>query len=172
MFKIVGVLLILGSFTAVGISAKQVLAQRIKTLKSFINALEILHSEICQRLTPIPQIINQLCDKRIGKSHEFFKLLNDAIIADDTHSLSYKWNKSINDSFEILGLDENDSRIIADLSSFLGRYDAQEQSRHILYTKKLLISNLKLAQNEMDTKGDVYRTCAIAAGIILVLVLV
>ena len=91
---------------------------------------------------------------------------------DDNLSMTFKWMKSMREYGASVGLTQDDVVILCDLAEFIGKYDVQAQLNSIAYAKTRLTKQLDIASMEMKSKGNVYRTCCVAAGILLVLVLI
>lgn len=172
MLKMIGIVLIIGSFTGIGMSQRQRFRGHVVVLGDMISVLDMISSELSFHLTSIPEMIAQLAqDKRPPVAH-IFGAMHTMVQQDDSLSLTYKWMKAFRDYGHDAGLTEEDIRILCDLSEFIGKYDARAQQKSVDYAKERLSRQLEIASAELKSKGMVYRTCCIAAGILLVLVLI
>lgn len=172
MLKILGTILIIGSFSAIGISAKQTMLRRVRAISSVIAALEIISSELSYKLTTLPDIIGLLASDSRPAIREIFRDMLRQMKKEDGLSLEYKWMKAFKTSGAEAGLSSEEILLLCDLSSFIGKYDVEQQLKTLSYTKRRLENCLKVSKDEMKSKGNVYRTCSIAAGILLVLILI
>lgn len=172
MLKMIGIVLIIGSFTGIGMSQRQRFRGHVVVLGDLISVLDTISGELSFHLTSIPEIIAQLAqDKRPSIAH-IFGAMHTLVQQDDSLSLTYKWMKAFRDHGRDAGLTDEDIGILCDLSEFIGKYDARAQQKSVDYAKERLSRQLEIASAEMKSKGAVYRTCCIAAGILLVLVLI
>ncbi len=172
MLKALGIVMILCSFTGIGMAQKQQYQGRVKTLQALLSALDLIAGELSFRLTSIPDIITLLTkSSNAGVSALFFKL-RQSMAEDDGLSPAYKWMKVFQTHGETVGLQHEDIAILCDMSDFIGKYDSKSQQNCIAHARQRLEVQLKQAEQEVKSKGTVYRTCCIAAGGLLVLVLI
>lgn len=172
MLKIIGIVLIIGSFTGIGVSQRQQFRGHVVVLGDMISILDVIASELSFHLTSIPDIVAKLAQDQRPTVAKVFGTMHDMIEKDDNLSLAFKWMKAFRDCGQEIGLSLEDIGILCDLSEFIGKYDAQAQQKSIDYAKSRLSRQLEIASTEMKSKGTVYRTCCVAAGILLVLVLI
>ena len=172
MLKIIGIVLVIGSFTGIGISQRQQFRGHVVVLGDMLSTLDFLSSELSYHLTSIPDIVAKLAQDSRPSVAKASGTMHELIQRDDNLSLAFKWMKAFRDCGQEIGLDAEDIAILCDLSEFLGKYAAQSQQKSIDYAKVRLSRQLELASAEMKSKGNVYRTCCVAAGILLVLVLI
>ena len=172
MLKIIGMVLIVSSFAGIGIAQQRQFRSHVVVLGDMISVLDTISNELSFHLTSIPELIKRLAsDSRPAVSH-IFGVMHERIQKDDHLSLTFKWMKTFRDCGNDVGLQEEDICILCDLSEFIGKYDAHAQQKSIDYAKKRLSRQLEIASEELGSKSIVYRTCYVAAGILLVLVLI
>lgn len=172
MLKITGVLLVLGAFAGIGISQRQRLLERVHRLTELIGALDYMAGELAFCLGGIPDMIAALSRDSHPAVAELFSAMDEELRREDGLSLAYKWMKVFRARGPELGLTAEDIGIFCDLSEFLGRYDADSQLQSISRARQRLERQLEAARLDAKNKGNVYRTCYIAAGILLVLILI
>lgn len=172
MLKIAGIVLIVGSFTGIAVSQRQQFQRRVTALNDMLSMLDYLSGELAYRLTDVPTMVEQLAQDSRASVAELFGQLLALLRRDDQLSLSFKWMKAFRECGPRIGLKEEDIAILCDLSDFIGKYDVQSQQKSIDYARGRLRGQLSVATSELKSKGSVYRTCCIAAGILLVLVLI
>ncbi|MGN1014881.1 MAG: stage III sporulation protein AB [Butyricicoccus sp.] len=171
MLKLIGIVFVIGSFTGIGIAQRQQYQGRVTTLCGLLSALDLIAGELSFRLTSIPDIIALLANDRHSSVSELFSSMNHAVQQDNGLSLTYKWMKTFQQNGPQFGLNADDIAVLCDMSDFIGKYDVKSQEQSVRYAKQRLEQQLKLAEAELKSKGTVYRTCCIAAGLLLVLVL-
>ena len=172
MLKMIGMILIIGSFTGMGITQRQQLGGRVRTLEAMMTATDLIGSELAFRLTGIPDIIRMLAQDSRAQVALIFGKMKRMIEKDDGLSLTYKWMKAFRQYGAPTGLTPQDVAVLCDMSDFIGKYDAASQKKCLEHSRKRLEHQLEQARSELKSKGTVYRTCCIAAGILLVLVLI
>lgn len=172
MLKIFGIVLIIGSFTGIGMSQRQRFRGHVVILGDMISVLDTISNELAFHLTSIPEIVTKLAADSRQSVSQIFGTMHELIERDDSLSLTYKWMKAFRDCGHEAGLSEEDINILCDLSDFIGKYDVQAQQKSVEYAKSRLSCQLEIASAEMKSKGMVYRTCCVAAGILLVLILI
>ena len=87
-------------------------------------------------------------------------------------SLSYLWCAGMRAAQTDAGLGREECGVLCDAANFLGRYDASEQKAAIDTALHRLQMLRELAFAELRDRGSLYRTCGIAAGLLVILVLV
>ena len=172
MLKMIGMVLIVGSFAGIGIAQQKQFRSHVVVLGDMISVLDTISNELSFHLTSIPELVSRLASDSRPAVSRIFRTMHERIQKDDHLSLTFKWMKTFRDCGKEAGLQEEDIRILCDLSEFIGKYDARAQQKSIDYAKMRLSRQLEIASAELGNKSIVYRTCCIAAGILLVLVLI
>ena len=62
--------------------------------------------------------------------------------------------------------------ILCDAANYLGRYDADEQLTGLTQVERRLAASREAAQEDLANRGNLYRTCGIALGLLVILVLI
>ena len=57
-------------------------------------------------------------------------------------------------------------------ADYLGRYDADEQLTGLTQVERRLAASREAAQEDLANRGNLYRTCGIALGLLVILVLI
>lgn len=172
MLKLIGMILVIGSFSGIGIAQRQQYLGRVRTLQDLLSALDIISGELSYRLSSIPDIVSILAADSRESVSQVFSHMKELISKENGLSLAYKWMKTFQEYGPEVSLQEEDIKIFCDLSDFIGKYDVKSQEKCIEFARTRLQDQLTLAQAELKNKGTVYRTCCIAAGVLLVLVLI
>lgn len=171
MLTALGTLLVIGACTTLGLSARSKLRRRITVLSAMLNAISFLHAEIEGPHTPLPELIDTLAHSENPDQSQLFREMQGRMERMPGMSLSYHWSSTVRDFAEDFCLKQEETGILRDASSFLGRYDAGQQLACLDYTAARLESCRKQACVEYRQHGNVYCTCGIAAGIFMVLIL-
>ena len=172
MLQILGAILVIFSSTALGIAGKQKLSKRTKILGEWICAIDFITAEIEQNHTPIPDILNMLSKQDNSSLKPIFIEMLQRINMQHELSFGYHWHTTIRDLAFSLGMEYEEIETLRNTASYLGRYQAEMQISGLLHTRSKLVSIQTSAVQALENKGNVYRMCGIAAGIITVLMIV
>lgn len=171
MLTALGALLVIGACTTLGLNARSKLRRRITVLSAMLDAIAFLRAEIEGPHTPLPELIDTLAHSENPDQSHLFREIQKRIERMPGMSLGYHWSSTVRDFAEDFCLGQEETAILRDASSFLGRYDAGQQLECLKYTTARLESCRKQACLEYRQHGNAYRTCGIAAGIFMVLIL-
>ena len=171
MLKLLGAILIIGSCGALGLSARQDLRTRIAAIDGCLKALERMESEIAYRLTPSGELIGLLAKEGDGQIAPVFQSMADQLSRNDGLSLAYKWSRALRETGPTCGLKSEEIGVLCDASAFLGRYDSEQQLQSLRLTRSRLDAVRGEAAEDLKNKGNLYRTCGLAFGLLAVIVL-
>ena len=169
MIKILGAMLLVGSAAFVGINASGALSLRVGILGGFLQALEIMRAEICENLTPLPDLIEGLSKKLRSPLSEFFGECYSEMSERRDAPFRFIWNKNLVKA-EYLRLKSSEIEVLSELGSVLGRYSAKEQERVISHSERALSSFLERAREEKARLGSLYAKLGVICGISIVIV--
>ena len=167
-----GAMLTLGACTTLGMAARSKLRSRISVLSSMLDACTFLRAEIEGPHTPLPDLIETLAHSQNPDQRRLFGEMKKRMEQSPGMSLGYHWSSTVRDLREELQLGEEAAAILRDASAFLGRYDASQQLQCLAYAMTRLESCRQQACEAYRRHGSMYRTCGIAAGIFVVLILI
>lgn len=171
MLRMLGVVLVIGSCTALGLSARQRLAHRVRTLTQLIQAFDFILAELKENQTPLPQLISMLAQEDLGEAKRFFRVLQTRMQRNPELSFPYHWQTAARDLAVDLGLEADEIEILRRAASYLGRYQVEQQAAGLAHTREQLHGICRQACQSLQTKGNIYRTCGIAAGVVVVLIM-
>ncbi len=99
------------------------------------------------------------------------KGLFDRLSRNDGLSLAYKWSRALRETGPACGLKSEEIGVLCDASAFLGRYDSEQQLQSLRLTRSRLDAVRGEAAEDLKNKGNLYRTCGLALGLLAVIVL-
>lgn len=172
MLKLMGSVMIFGACAALGLSARQGLRRRVTAADAMLLALHLMSGEISGRRTPVPEIVGQLAESENRIIRTVFGHLRRRLREENGLSLGYLWRSSLRDCRDQVGLGQPECDILSEAAAWLGRYDAAEQVAGLEQIARRLAAARDTAAGELQNKGNLYRTCGIALGILVVLVLI
>lgn len=171
MLKLLGAVLIVGSCGSLGLAARQKLSIRITAITALMDALDFIAAELSYQQTPLPEIVTQLATDHRRIVSRLFQEMKSRMEQGAGMSLTYHWQTSIRDMRVDLGLELEEAEILRDAANYLGRYQAQQQLAGLTHTRQRLETVRAQACEALRSKGNVYRTCGIAVGIMAVLIM-
>jgi len=170
MLRLIGALLVIGATGTFGLSSMRRMSRRVRTLRTLITALETMKSEICDRMIPLPELIDFLAAETASPVDQFFLRLREEMGNLGTERFSYIWSEAVVQTSE-LALLEHEAQTLSDLGKSLGRYDIEDQ-RHVLsYTQRRLEGYLDKAEEARRTQGKVHAVLGLSVGLFVVLIL-
>lgn len=172
MLRLLGAVMIFGSCAVLGLSARQALGRRIAAADAMLLALSLIESEISACRATLPEIINELSENENEAVCCVFMSLQRRMREQSGLSLGYLWRQCFRETGTEVGLGREECEILGDAANFLGRYHAEEQLAGLRQVARRLTAARDAAAMDLQNKGNLYRTCGIAMGILLVLVLI
>jgi len=170
MLSAIGALLIIGATVALGLSSMWRMGARVRTLSGLIAALEAMKSEICDRLTPIPALIEQLAREMDPPLDRLFQKVNREMETLGIRSFYSIWKAAI-EAAEDLELTPEERQTLIDLGRSLGRYGPEEQRGAFSYALRRLEGHLRLAETHRREQGRVHAVLGLVAGVFVVIIL-
>ena len=143
---------------------------RVRALRGLITALEVMKSEICDRMTPLPELLDLLCRETKPPVNRLFLRLRQAMRNLGTQRFSTLWSDVVEHAYE-LELHEGERQALSDLGKTLGRYDMDHQRQALAYTLRRLEGYLETAEEAKRTQGKVHAVVSLALGAFVVLIL-
>ena len=170
MINIIGAIMLIGAAAAWGVGSVLRLKGRVQNLSSILTALEVMRGEICERLTPMPELLEMLRDESPYPAGLFFEKVRNSMSDLGTYSFAAIWRRSVETTPELL-LTEQETQTLAELGFSLGRYDAKEQSNALSYTIRRMEIFLQKAEAQRDKDSKTQAFLGVAAGVFAVIIL-
>lgn len=161
MLRLMGAVLVAGGGALAGLLAVMRLQERVRTLSSFLGALELMESEIRFRLTPVPELLEFLIPRTGEPACSFFRVCRKEWEKREEESFSRIWQKGL----EILLPAVPEREVLGQLGEILGRYDVEGQRQAIAYVRRRLELLLRQAEEERRSRGRAYLASGVAAGL-------
>jgi len=170
MLTAIGAVLVIGATATVGITSLWRMGTRVRVLSALIVALEVMKSEVCDRMTPIPELIDQLAEEAPAPVNLLFRRLQAEMGEIGIRSFYFLWKNAILASPD-LALREAEQETLIALGQSLGRYDANQQRDAFVYAQRRLERYLSKAELERSQQGKVHAALSIAVGVFMVIIL-
>ena len=170
MIRFIGAILITAGTAGWGILGVIRLRRRVRSLAALLSALDILKSEICDRLTPMPELLRQMAAETTYPASLLFKNASDKMAALGSRPFSAIWRQAVRNTPELL-LKPHEELVLTELGMSLGRYDIAEQRSAIGYAARRLDECRARAEADRDKNSKVHAFLGFAAGLFVVVIL-
>jgi stage III sporulation protein AB len=170
MIRLIGAVLITAGTAAWGIMGVLRLRNRVKSLSALLSVLASMKSEICDRLTPMPQLLAQLAGEATYPASLLFKNASEKITNLGSKPFSSIWRQAVLNTPELL-LEPPEELVLTELGMSLGRYDVGEQRSALSYAQRRMDEFLRKAESDRDKNSKVHAFLGVAAGIFAVVIL-
>jgi stage III sporulation protein AB len=170
MIRLIGAVLITAGAAAWGLLGVFRLRSRVKSLNTLVSALGVMKSEICDRLTPMPELLRLLENEATYPASLLFKNAAEKIPSLGSKPFSSIWSQSVMETPELL-LTTQEELVLKELGMSLGRYDTGEQKNAIQYAERRMDEYARKAETERERNSKVHAFLGVAAGLFAVVIL-
>jgi stage III sporulation protein AB len=170
MIRFIGAVLLITGAAAWGLMSVLKLRSRVKNLGALISALSVMKSEICDRLTPMPELLKQLGNEATYPASLLFKNASDKMPSLGSRSFSAIWSQAVLNTPELL-LTPQEALVLTELGMCLGRYDIGEQRSAIQYAQRRMDEYSRKAETDRERNSKVHAFLGVAAGLFAVVIL-
>ena len=171
MIKLIGAILLIGGTAAWGISGVLRLRARCRSLTSITHALGVMQSEICDRLTPMPELLSQLGEEAEYPARLLYKNAENKLSTLGNTHFGAIWRQAVTATPELL-LTAPEEAALVELGTSLGKYNVEEQKNAISYTRRRLEEYVKRAEIVRETDSKVRAFLGVASGIFAVVLFI
>lgn len=171
MIQLLGAVLLLSGAVGFGLKGVARLRGRARTLAAMVSSLELLQSEICDRLTPMPELLELLEQEATYPASAFYGGVRRRMKDLGEESFPEIWRKAVSET-PSLTLDAQDKLILSELGVSLGKYDAAEQAGAIGSARRRLETLAAQAAAERDRDSKLHAALGVAAGIFAIVLLI
>jgi len=170
MFRLIGAILIIGATAAMGLTSVRQMDKRARNLAEILTSLKTMRREICDRMTPMPELLEQLQNEADAPADQFFAQVIRQMGDIGTRSFHAIWKSAVEHTPD-LALTEREAQALADLGRTLGRYDIEEQRAALDDTIGRMEDFWKAAIEERRTRGKVHAVLGLVTGVFAVIIL-
>ncbi len=169
LIKYIGLALILGSCSYIGILISKKYANRVKELKEIKSALNIFITKIKYTYEPIPKIFEEISDKT-KENKNVSNIFKNACKDMQEYEAGEAWNRSLENTST--NMKKEDIEVLKGLSKLLGRVDAEGQVREVELVDNFLNTQIEEAEKERIKNEKMYRTLGISIGVAITVILI
>ena len=170
LLKAAGALLVIAGGAAWSAGGVARLKSRARNLGQLAASLELLKSEICDRRTPLPEILRLLQGETSGTVSRFYANLSQEMKDLGKDTFAGLWRRAILSTPDML-LTPEEELAMAQLGYSLGRYDAMYQKSAIELTREKMSGYARKAKEECERDWKMQAFCGIAASLIAVIMM-
>jgi len=170
MIRLAGCIMLLASSTALGFGAANSMKERIKELDSMILSIRAMELELAARRTPLPELLKRAGHCASGRINLFYNLCESRLGKSEGVIFSEIW-KAAAETVE-LHIKEQETMLFLEVGNILGRYDAGSQCAALQTAREQFAGFAENAKEQYSRMGRVYSTLGIAAGALLMIVLI
>ncbi len=146
--KFVGMIIVVLSGALAGISVSEKYSKRVKFLRSYIDLLMHLKSEISYSEKTILEILKNYCCDNFLKSK-----LNLCLKETEIKSLANSWEHVFSNINSETGITKEENSMIINFGKELGSYSISEQINHINHYLDLFNIHIRDAESQLRNKG-------------------
>ena len=163
MLKIIGILLIVASCSAIGFLQSKSYNQRVDGIKSFIDAFSFAKAEIVFKNSSTAEVYNMIANRCKGWAKDFFEY---------AYSSGERLNIDIlKTKLDEYGINQAEKAEILRILSTLGKYDGANQADIIDVGIQRLEDLYKQAQTDVTKNGKLSSAFGVTAGIVIAILL-
>lgn len=169
MLSLLGAALVTAGTGAIGFGAAAQLGRRVGELRAMVTALELMERELSFRLTPIPELLDELSRRTPLPARPLFARCLGGLDRLGEESLGQIWTAAVEETLH--DLRGEDRAILAELGQVLGRFDGDGQGQAVGQARLRLSHQLEGAERERDSHGRLYGALGVTAGAFFVILL-
>jgi len=169
MIKIFGCIIVFAACALIGYFLASSKYERVKEIRSFIQALNMLETEIRFALCTLPEAfikISLLVDEKTG---EIFKLASENMEKIKTNASS-AWKSALEEKGTSFSLNSEDFLILKSLGDSLGNSDVENQVKSIRLVVERLKNQEHKAEEERYKNGKLLKSMGVLGGLTLVII--
>ena len=172
MLKVFGILLVLAASWGYGSGLAAQLNRRRKHLFACGEMLEMLMGEIRYGKTPLGEAFVQTAARMGGIFGEILNKIAGEIEKNNYRSLELVWKECFGERQKELGFTGEELEVIKNIGKNLGYLDVQTQMAHLTLYQKQVAGLQEQADKIWKEKKKLYRSLSMAAGVMVILLLV
>ncbi|MGZ4162463.1 MAG: stage III sporulation protein SpoIIIAB [Tumebacillaceae bacterium] len=171
MIKLIGSALVLAVGTRFGFYMAARYADRPKQLRHFVNALQILETEILYGATPLPDACSRIGTRLALPVGPFFVTLGDKLRDGRGITADVAWREALTEHREQMVLKEPDRDVLLAFGRTLGVSDREDQIKHIHLAIAHLSTEEANARDEQSRNEKMWKYLGALLGLTVVILL-
>lgn len=168
MLKGIGAILLIAGGVILGQTAVRCLDHRVTTLRSVVQALELMEHEMEFHLPFTMELMRETARRCAQPASGFLQTCANGVETGE-YPVSQIWQQAARENLP--ALKKGDMDALMTVGSVLGRYDADSQRQTLSGCRECLSGYLSDAVEERRRQGRVYGTLSVTVGVFLVILL-
>lgn len=170
MIRMFGALLLAAGAILLGCAADRHLKRRVVELQDLIQGLSTILRELEYRAAPLPDLLGVAAVHTSGQASAFFQLCAQSAEHLNGRTFQEVWRQTM--EAVQLRLEQADLTILAQLGTFLGRYDTEGQRKMLENTIAQMETQRLSAQEQSVRMGKVYRVLSLTGGAFVLILMI
>lgn len=173
LIKLVGACVTVGGTFSYGLYLSFMLKHRINCLISFRETLMIMEGQIRYMKMSVPGIIRYLSDIPLYDDiGELYKCVGEGFDVDERATFYEIWNGGVDECRHRLKLVTTEEELYRKLGNLPVNMDVAQQTGFLNELADMVNGRIKWLNSELNTKGKVYKSVGLAAGLLIVIMLI
>ncbi|GAB6182102.1 stage III sporulation protein AB [Desulfotomaculum defluvii] len=172
MLKLIGAAVVVFFCTLIGMTIASSYSRRPGEIRSLLNALQILETEISYGATPLPDALANVaarCDQRVAL---LFSRTSEELMSLRGITAREAWDIALSEYYPQSALYKTDRAILMELGASLGISDREDQVKHLVLAKEQLKLEHVKAEEASQKNTKVYNYLGFLGGLTVVLILI
>ncbi|MEW6065423.1 stage III sporulation protein AB [Desulforamulus profundi] len=172
MLKFLGAAAVVFSCTLIGMTVASSYSRRPGEIRSLLNALQMLETEVSYGATPLPEALTHVaerCDPRVAP---LFSRTGEELMTMRGITAREAWETALNQYYPKSALTRADRGILLELGNSLGVSDREDQVKHLVLAKEQLKLEQTKAEEASLKNTKVYNYLGFLGGLTIVLILI
>ncbi|MNM47440.1 stage III sporulation protein SpoAB [compost metagenome] len=171
MIKLLGAILILASATLGGFTAARRFAQRPRSIRGLIAALQRLESEITYGYTPLPEAMGRIAAQSLEPLRSLFLDIADDMGDPHNRTAREAVERAVRSHWQATAMKAPERESLRQLSFTLGVSDRQDQANHIALALRQLAQEEQTAREEQAKYEKMSRSLGVLLGALIVILI-
>ncbi len=171
IIKIIGSVLTILSFTALGFYFSNELKLRLSQMRELKKNIMILRGDIRYGGTPLPEALASLAHRSAGAFHDFFENTAEKLSDGEGGTFSEIWGSCVDKELKNTSLKEQDKDQLIRLGENLGFLDQEMQLNTIDLYLNLLEEEIKEQAENVKERTRIYNMLGFMAGLFITIII-
>lgn len=172
MLKMIGAVVVVVFCTLLGMTIASGYSRRPGEIRSLLNGLQILETEISYGATPLPDALASVaarCDQRVAL---LFSRASAELMSMRGITAGEAWDIALGEYYPKSALNKTGRAILMELGTSLGVSDREDQLKHLVLAKEQLKLEHAKAEDASQKNAKVYNYLGFLGGLTVVLILI
>ena len=170
--KIIGSLILLGTATAIGCLKAEELEKRVRVLKELKRMIIFLQGELRFHRAELSEAFESVAERVSDPFRSFLRQAGEELGQKKSGCFESVWNQYSEKLLQMEVFLKEDAKIFEMLEGSLGYLDLTMQTDSLNMVIFQVEEAIKMAKEQQETRGKLYKTMGISVGALLTLLLI